>query len=463
MSAAPTDLPAAIDALTAALRPGDLITDAAVRSTFERDWTGRFGAECLAVARPRNTEEVATVIGICRDRGLKLVPQGGNTGLVGGGVPQPSPGPPHSVVISLTGLDAIGEIDLASAQVEVGAGVTLADLQDAAASQQMSAGLDLAARDSATVGGLVACDAGGINAIRYGTARNMVAGLEAVTGDGEVFSRISGLEKDNAGFAIPDLLIGSEGTLGVITKVCWKLVPRLPGRATALVGLDRVDQAVELLRQMRSRMTSIEAFEFVMGSAFELAREHLGRNRPLDGPVPGVFVLIDCIDEQSPIDQLAEELDRAGVERAALVDDSAARESLWECRERLTEVISSIGVPLKLDVGVPVRNLPEFISGVETLVRDEAPAARTVLFGHLGDGNVHVNILGGGDSEPEIAGSVIELVLRNEGTISAEHGIGASKAAWLERALGPEEVNLMRGLKSVLDPHGILNPGVVFP
>lgn len=463
MSAASPDPAPALAALAAVLGPGDLITDPSVRGTFERDWTGRYGAESLAVARPRDTGEVAEVIRICREHALEVVPQGGNTGLVGGGVPRPTDGPSRSVVLSTGGLDGIGEIDRAGSQIELGAGVTLADLQAKADAAGLAVGLDLAARDSATVGGLVACDAGGAKAIRYGTARNMVVGIEAVTGDGRVLRRMSGLEKDNSGYGLPGLLVGSEGTLAVITSVLWKLVPRLPARATAMIGLDRFQDGIELLEWIRARMSSVEAFEFVVGSAFELAREKLGRSPLFDGPAPALYVLIDCVDEQTPIEVLAEELDEFGVERALLVDDSAARERLWECRERLTEVINSIAVPLKIDIGVPVRELPSFLERVERVIRSISSEAVPVLFGHMGDGNVHVNVLHGGDSDGEIAAAVVGLALDHGGTMSAEHGVGASKAAWLERALGAEEVDLMKELKSVFDPDWILNPGVIYP
>jgi len=463
MCVEPSDLNPALIDLAAAVGPGDLVTDPAIRESFERDWTGRFGGSALCVVRPRDAEQVAHVLAVCRSRDLAVVPQGGNTGLVGGGVPRPDVRPADTVIVSLAGLDQVGEVDPVTGQVEVGAGVTLATLQAVAESVGMEAGLDLGARDTATIGGLVACDAGGVRALRYGTARNMVAGLEAVLGDGRHISRMSGLAKDNAGYRVPDLLVGSEGTLGLITAVRWQLVPRLPARAVALIGLDRIEDAIALLARLRARLGSLESCDFVLGPAFEMAREHLGRDPYFPGATPGVYLVVECADRRSPLGALAEQLDEAGVERALLADDVAGRKGLWSCRECLSEILASEDPPLKMDLGVPVGELPRFLGGIEEGVAKITPTARCVLFGHLGDGNVHFNVMNAGESEHEIASMAIRLVLNHGGTISAEHGIGVAKAEWTERALGADEVAVMRTLKDALDPSGIMNPGVVLP
>src|SRR4051794_40737956 len=246
-----------------------VLADADLRAPYERDWTGRFGGAARLVVRPADAGQVAAVVRACARAGAPIVPQGGNTGLVGGGVPRGG-----EVVLSLRRLDAVGEVDAALGQVTAGAGATLAALQAACARAGQDAGLDFAARDSCTVGGVVACDAGGARALRHGTARARVAGLEAVLADGSVVARLSGLTKDNAGYDLGALLVGSEGTLGVITAVRWRTVPRLPARVAALVGLAGAESAAELLAALRARAPSLESCEFFLHDGLELVLAH---------------------------------------------------------------------------------------------------------------------------------------------------------------------------------------------
>ena len=422
-----------------------VLADADLRSAYERDWTGRFGAEAQLVVRPADTEQVAGVVRACAQAGAAIVPQGGNTGLVGGGVPRGG-----EVVVSLARLDTIGEVDAALGQVTVGAGATLAALQTACRAAGQDAALDFGARDSATIGGVVACDAGGARALRYGTARARVAGVEAVLADGRVVSRLSGLTKDNAGYDLSALLVGSEGTLGVITAVRWRTEPRLDARVTALVGVEDVSAAGELLARLRSSAPSLESCEFFLDEGLELVLAHQRRTSPL--PRAPVYVLAECAArDEPPVVELA----AAGLEDAVIADDTAGREALWRLREGHTEAISAAGMPHKLDVGIPLAQLARFVDEVPRVVGD---GVRTILFGHLGDGNVHVNLLGADDRADD---AVLELVLDCGGTISAEHGIGVAKAAWLERARGRAEVEAMRAVKCALDPDGLLNPAVV--
>src|SRR3954468_12249756 len=263
-------MPGLNETLTAVVGDRHVLTDPDVRAGYERDWTGRWGGAAACVIRPGSVEEVGGVLQACREAGAALVPQGGNSGLVGGGVPRGG-----EVVLSLARLNAVDEVDRATAQVTAGAGATLAALQAAAREAGLDAGLDFAARDTATVGGVVACDAGGARALRYGTARARVAGLEAVLGDGTVVSRLSGLLKDNAGYDLPALLVGSEGTLGVITRVRWRLVPRQPARVAALIGLPDAATAASLLGSLRTRLPSLEAADFFLQPGLDLVREHL--------------------------------------------------------------------------------------------------------------------------------------------------------------------------------------------
>ncbi len=440
------------DELEAIAGARQVLRDPELRAPYESDWTRRFSGTARCVVRPGSTEEVAGVLGACAEHGVPVVPQGGNTGLVGGSVPRSG-----EVVLSLARLDAVGVVEPALGQVEAGAGATLAALQARAREAGLGAGLDFAARDTATVGGVVACDAGGARALRHGTARARVAGLEAVLGDGRVVSRMSGLLKDNAGYDLGALLVGSEGTLGVITRVRWRLVPRLALRVAALVPLASVAEAVELLGNLRRELPTLEAADFFLQAGLELVLEHLRLPSPVREPAP-VYLLLECADRTDPTEGLAELL---GDREALVATDTGVRERLWRLREAHTEAISARGVPHKLDVGVPLRALGEFLERVGAAVQRASPGAETILFGHLGDGNVHVNVLGPPAEDPRVDDAVLALVIDLGGTISAEHGVGTAKAGWLERARGPEEVAAMRAVKRALDPHGVLNPGAV--
>jgi FAD/FMN-containing dehydrogenase len=272
--------------------------------------------------------------------------------------------------------------------------------------------------------------------------------------------RLGGLLKDNAGYDLPALLIGSEGTLGVITRVRWRLVPRLPARVAALVPLDSVDAAAALLAVLRTSLPSLEAAEFFLDDGLDLVLSHLGVPAPVAERAP-VYVLAECAAERDPTEALAAALERAGIDDALVADDTASRERLWRLREAHTEAISAAGVPHKIDVGVPLARLGEFLRRVPRVVAATAPGARTVLFGHLGDGNVHVNVLGPPPDDDSVEDAVLRLVAACDGTISAEHGVGRLKARWLDLVRTPGEIAAMTAIKRALDPDGLLNPGVV--
>lgn len=431
------------------------LDDADLRAPYERDWTGRFGAPARVVVRPADTAEVAEIVRICIAAGAAIVPQGGNTGLVGAGVPRNG-----EVLLSLARLNGIGEVDAALGQVTVGAGATLAALQAACRHAGQDAGLDFAARDSCTIGGVVACDAGGARALRHGTARAHVVGLEAVLADGSVVSRLSGLSKDNAGYDLPQLLVGSEGTLGVITAVRWRTTSVLDSRVAALVPVASAQAAAALLSALRAEAPSLDSCDFFLDAGLQLVLEHQGRASPLPQRAP-VYVLAECAARTDPTDELAAALERAGVENALIADDTRGREGLWRLREGHTEAIGQLGVPHKLDVGIPLAELGRFLEQVPGVVSDAVGDARTILFGHLSDGNVHVNVVGPDADDERADDAVLGLALACGGTISAEHGVGVAKARWLERARGAGEVAAMRAVKRALDPAGLLNPGAV--
>jgi FAD/FMN-containing dehydrogenase len=442
------------EALAGIVGGGHVLTATDSRAGFETDWTGRFQGPARLVVRPADAAEVAGVLAACSAHGAAVVPQGGNTGLVGGGVPRAG-----EVVLSLRRLDSLGEVDRATMQVDAGAGVTLAALQAHASRAGLDAAVDFGARDACTIGGMVATDAGGMRALRHGTVRARVAGLEAVLAGGTVIDRRSGLLKDNAGYDLSALLVGSEGTLGVITGVCWRLVPRLPARVAALVPLGSLADAADLLASVRPALPSLEAADFFLDDGMQLVLDHLGIPAPVAPRAPA-YVVLECAGQADPLEELAAVLDAAGAPDAVVADSTAERERLWRIREAHTEAIAAAGVPHKIDVGVPLDRLAAFAEAVRAAVSGVLPDARVILFGHLGDGNVHVNVL---DAPPGDA--VDEAVLRTAasfgGTISAEHGVGTAKARWLGLVRSEDEIRAMAALKRVLDPGGVLNPGVI--
>ncbi len=433
-----------------------VLSDPEIKSSYERDYTGRYEGRARLVVRPGDTGEVADVMAACAREGAAVVPQGGNTGLVGASVPRGG-----EVVISLKRLGEIGDVDTAVGQVTAGAGATLAALQEAARAAGRDAGLDFAARDSCTLGGVVACDAGGARALRYGTARGRVVGLEAVLADGSVISRLSGLTKDNAGYDFSALLVGSEGTLGIVTRIRWRLAPLLSSRVAVLVPLDSAHEASELLSALQAGAPSLESCDFFLDEGLQLVLEHQRRESPLRTRAR-VYVLAECAGQVDPTEELAAALGAAGVEDALVADDTTSREGLWRLREGHTDAINAPGIPHKLDVGVPLGQLDRFLDTVPGVVK-AAGGERVILFGHLGDGNVHVNVLGAAPDDVRVDDAVLELTLECGGTISAEHGVGVEKAHWLQRARGAAEVAAMRAVKDALDPHHLLNPGAVLP
>jgi len=446
-----------LEDLATAVGEAHVLVDDDVRAPFEVDWTGRYRGVARAVVRPADAEQVAAVLAACRAHRAAIVPQGGNTGMVGAGVPRGG-----EVVLSTARLTELGAVDRACAQVTAGAGVTLAAVQAHARQAGLDAGVDLGARDSATVGGLVATDAGGTHAVRYGTVRARVAGLQAVLADGTIVDRPA-LLKDNAGYDLSALLVGSEGTLGVITAVRWRLVPWFAGRAAAFVPLPSLERAADLLADLRPRLPSLTGVDFLLDEGLQLVLDHLELPAPVPERAP-VYVLLDCAACADPTDELAAALDEAGIDDAVMASGGAERDRLWRLREAITEALSAEGrIPHKMDVGVPLARLPAFADRVRAEVARLAPGAQVILFGHLGDGNVHVNVLGLEPDDETVDEAVLVLAAEHGGTISAEHGVGRAKARWLALARSPGELRAMEAIKRALDPDGMLNPGVLLP
>ncbi|MCC5949345.1 MAG: FAD-binding oxidoreductase [Nitriliruptoraceae bacterium] len=445
-------------ALRAAVGARHVLTDPDLTAPHETDWTGRFTGRARAVVRPGDTDEVAAVLRACAAAGVPVVPQGGNTGLVGGGVPGDG-----EVVISCTRLDALDPVDLEAAQVTVGAGATLARVQAHARAAGLAFPVDLGARDSATIGGMVATNAGGVRVLRYGAMRAQVVGIEAVTAAGRVVRRLSGLVKDNAGYDLPGLIAGSEGTLAIVTRVRLRLAPAWAQRVVALVAVDGVAAAQRVLAAVRGEVAALEAAEFMFADGVELVCSVSGTTPPFPQPAPA-YLLLECADRADPTDALAGALaDLPEVRDVAVATDGPGRARLWALREGHTEAINSLGVPIKLDVSLPASALPGFAERVPQVVQAIDPGARTVLFGHLGDGNLHVNVVGADASGHAIDDAVLRLTVELGGSISAEHGIGRAKLPWMALHRDTDDVAAMRAIKAALDPTGLLNPDVLFP
>lgn len=442
-----------------------VLVDPDVVAGYTTDWTGRFTGPARLVVRPGSADEVAAVLRACADAGVAVVVQGGNTGLVGGSVPPPAgSGGAPPVVLSTTRLVDIGPVDPLSQQVTAGAGATLAAVQAAARAAGLELAVDLAARDSATVGGMVATNAGGLHVVRYGAMRQQVVGTEAVLADGRILRRLSGLVKDNTGYDLSQLLVGSEGTLGVVTAVRLRLVPHLPDRAVALLGLASTADAVALAARLRQRLDTLSAAELFTREGMALVCEHAGLERPFTADPP-VYLLVEVSGRGDVVTGLAGALGDAAVDddATAVADDDAGAARLWAYRERHTEAVSGLGVPHKLDVTLPLGELAAFEPAVRRVVDEAWPGATTVLFGHVGDGNVHVNVVGPPADDESVDGAVLSLVAAHGGSISAEHGIGRAKVPWLGLSRSPAEISAMRAVKQALDPGALLNPGVLLP
>lgn len=447
---------AVLDDLRSVVGDAHVLTDAASRAPHEVDWTGRFRGSTPAVVRPGSTAEVAAIVHLCRRERVAIVPQGGNTGMVGGGVPLAG-----EVVVDLRRLDDIGPVDVAARQVTVGAGVTIEALQHAAAAAGLRYAVDFGSRGTATVGGSIATNAGGINVIRHGSTRQQVVGIEAVLGTGDVISRLSGLEKDNTGYHLPSLLCGSEGTLGIITAARLRLVSTHEHRVTALVGFGSVDDAVGAVAAWRASLDSFDAIEIMLADGVAMVCRAFELASPLAQRWTAV-VLVEASAHDDPTVAVAAAIaatPEAG--EVAVATDDSQRAALWRLREDHTLAIATIGVPHKFDVTLPISRLGRFMADVPGVVAEVEPAARTWQFGHVGDGNIHVNVTGATGDDDVLDEHVYRFVVACGGCISAEHGIGTAKARWLHLDRSAAEIEAMRALKRALDPDGVLNPNAV--
>jgi FAD/FMN-containing dehydrogenase len=443
-----------VDELRDVVGAAHVLVDADAVAGHVTDWTGGFVGHTPAVVRPASTAEVAGVLAVCRRAGAPVVPQGGNTGLVAGGVPLQG-----EVVLSVRRLDGVSPVDQLAGQITAGAGATLAAVQAAAVAAGWRYAVDLSARDSATIGGTVATNAGGLHVIRHGHTRAQLVGVEAVLADGSIVRHLGGLVKDNSGYDLAGLVCGSEGTLAVVTAARLRLVAPTNDPRTALVAFGSLADAAAAVGALRREIAEIEVLELMTRGGVELTTDRLGVRRPF--PLPHDAYLLVETERRVALDAIVAGL--PGLADAAVATDGPSRRALWELRDRHTEAIALVGVPLKLDVAVPLDALAAFLDAVPGTVERAAPGAAVWCFGHAGDGNVHVNVTGHGDRGEEVAGAVLRLVAERGGSISAEHGIGTMKRRWLHLTRSPEEIRAMRAIKRALDPDGILNPNVLLP
>ncbi|UZG43121.1 FAD-binding oxidoreductase [Caldimonas thermodepolymerans] len=464
---------ALLDALRAIVGAPQVLTDGDL-SAWEVDWRKRYRGKALAVVRPASTAEVAAVVRACAAHGASIVPQGGNTGLVGGAVPDASG---TQVVLSLQRLNRIREIDAANLTMTVEAGCVLQGVQEAAAAQGLLFPLSLAAEGSCTIGGNLATNAGGTQVLRYGNARELCLGLEVVTPDGEVWDGLSGLRKDNTGYDLRDLYIGSEGTLGIITAAVLKLHPQPAAQVTALAAVPTLEQAVGLLQLAQAKLgAGLTGFEVMGAFALELVAKHFPQLRQPLPPSPWT-VLLEQSDTESAeharglFDAMLEAaLERGLITDAVVAESLEQSRSLWHLRESIPLAQAEEGLNIKHDISVPVSRIPAFVASTDAQIAQRFPGARLVNFGHLGDGNLHYNVqapegVGAAaflrEHEAAVNALVYDAVLAHGGSISAEHGIGALKRDELPRRKSPVALQLMRAIKRALDPANRMNPGRV--
>jgi FAD/FMN-containing dehydrogenase len=432
-----------------------VITDSDVLDGRSVDHTGRYRGKASALVRPGSAEQVAEVLRICRDAGAHVTVQGGRTSLVAGTVPEHD-----DVLLSTERLSVLGDVDTVERRVEVGAGATLAGVQHAASASGLVFGVDLAARDTATVGGMASTNAGGLRTVRYGNMGEQVIGLQVALPDGSLLRRHSLVRSDNTGYDLPALFVGAEGTLGVITALDLRLHPSPSHRVTAVSGFADLDALIEAGRTFRD-VDGIAALELIDSRAAALTGEHLGVSAPVDGDW---LLLVELAADHDQTERLADLLD--GVQLAgepAVGVDTAAQQRLWRVRESLAEVLGVYGPPLKFDVSLPLSSISRFARDAVELIAAQVDDALPLLFGHIGEGNLHLNVLRVPlEQEKALYGPMMDLIAQCGGNVSSEHGVGTRKRPYLQMSREPADVAAMRAVKAALDPTGYLNAAVLF-
>ncbi|MGN6849305.1 MAG: FAD-binding oxidoreductase [Sphingomicrobium sp.] len=457
------------------LGPKAVITDPAEIEPWVTDWRGRVHGTAPAMLAPSSTEQVAEVVRLAAEHRVPLVPQGGNTGMAAGATPSADG---SAVLLSMRRMNRIRSMSAGSRLAVAEAGVVLATLHDAAHEVGMRFPLTLGSRGSCTIGGLTSTNAGGTQVLKFGTMRSLVAGIEAVLPDGSVYDGLSGLKKDNRGYSLDQLLIGAEGTLGVITVVALRLVPAIAARAVAWAGVESPSKALDLLRFLEDRTTTIEGFELVPLDSLDLVLKHIPDTRaPLSGEHKWqVLVEATTADPATDVRADLERLLEAALQQgiigdAVLASNEAQAEAFWKLRDSISEAERAEGQTLAHDISVPVADMPKFIVEAAAAVEKAFPGVTATGFGHLGDGNIHFHVRAESHAAPDwyeregeaITRFVDDLVTAAGGSISAEHGIGQLKLAEFGRLASAARIHALRAIKQALDPLGIMNPGKLVP
>jgi len=441
--------------LTGIVGAHHVVTDPDVLAGRSVDHTGRYRGRASALVRPGSADQVAEVLRVCRDAGAHVTVQGGRTSLVAGTVPEHD-----DVLLSTERLCAVSDVDTVERRVTAGAGATLAAVQHASGVAGLVFGVDLAARDTATMGGMASTNAGGLRTVRYGNMGEQVVGLDVALPDGSVLRRHSRVRRDNTGYDLPALFVGAEGTLGVITALDLRLHPTPSHRVTAVCGFGDLDALVDAGRTFRD-VDGIAALELIDGRAAALTGEHLGVGAPVEGDW---MLLVELAADHDQTDRLAALLHGVRLTGEPAVGvDVAAQQRLWRVRESLAEVLGVYGPPLKFDVSLPLSAISEFARVAVALVGAQVPDALPVLFGHIGEGNLHLNVLRcATDREWAIYAAMMDLIAQCGGNVSSEHGVGSRKRTYLGMSREPNDIAAMRAVKAALDPTGYLNAAVLF-
>ncbi|MEY2943527.1 MAG: hypothetical protein RLY97_1541, partial [Pseudomonadota bacterium] len=471
------------DAVLALLGPRGFTRDEAVIAPWLLDWRGRYQGRALGLASPADVGEVSGLMRLCHEYGVAVVPQGGNSGMSGGATPSADGG---QLLLSLRRLNAMGAADLDSRQISCGAGVVLQNLHEAAAAADLRFPLTLGGKGSATIGGLISTNAGGTQVLRHGTMGAQVVGLEAVLADGSVFSALTPLKKDNRGFDLKQLLIGSEGTLGIITAATLKLVPAIADRAVVWAGVASLADARRLLLHCADAVGDVlEGFEVLPQDCLDAVLDYLPDSRAPLAQRHDWYALIEVVAERghkaggdaddllaSVEAMLAEAFDAELLADAVIAANETQAEAFWALRDAIAPAERAIGPAMQHDISVPVDKMPEFVAMAIPALERHWPGVKAVAFGHLGDGNVHFHVLAPkgaergvweADDGKAISREVHDLVARWQGSISAEHGIGQMKRDELARLSDSVRLEMMRAVKAALDPKGLLNPGKLVP
>lgn len=454
--------------IAARLGPKGVITESADLAPFLSEWRGRFSGRTPFAALPASTEEVGDIVRLCVEAGAKITTQGGNTGLLGGQIPD------GEVLILLRRMNRVRQIDVANDSLTADAGAVLKSVQTAAAESNRLFPLSLASEDSATVGGLISTNAGGVHVLRYGMMRDLVLGIEAVLPDGRVFAGLKGLRKDNTGYDLKQLFIGAEGTLGIVTGATLKLYPRPAAREVVLLAVASPDHALDLLHRMKAATGAVSAFEVMNRLSIELTVKNVPSVRD---PLHGAGALAVLIEFEAPHAEslrgtvetaLGAAIEAGEAETALIAENAAQTKDFWALRELISAGHKPEGAQVNHDVSVPVSQTPEFLARANAAMEARCPGARIVAFGHMGDGNFHYTVMQplGADTSSfpgaALTQTVYEIAVALGGSISAEHGIGVARRSDLARFKDPESMALMRALKRAIDPSNVMNPRTMF-